>query len=517
MAEEKAKKGNGKVKVGAVIILAISVVVFIFMGVGLSDFFNSEKAEANKPIFGKYDGKEIAWEAGSDFAQRIANYVRMYESYGINVDSNSNIRDYIFQQSYQECLQTLAYTAKVKKAGYSVPSKVIDRQIINYFLDENGVFDEKAYLQADKNTINTMRKDIEKQYMTDRYVDDVLGNTTFVNGNSLYGTKVSSKELAFIAKMGSVKHSFDLAQWDTSTFPNAEVVKYAKDNAKKFTKYDFSAITVDSKEDAESILNQLNASEITFEDAVSVRSTQIYSDAMGKLTSSYAYAIENEVLASSADAAALYSLSKGALSSVVETKQPYSSESSWTIFRCDGAAEQADLSMEEEAPVLSIVSDYLKAYEKGYIENYFIQIAKTFATEAKVSSFDEACDKFEITKEIAPAFPINYGNSEFFDSTASVGALSGASRNEDALASLFKLDVDQLSEPLVMGSYVVVAKCTGEQEDDASLVDTSVYSTTISSNNEMSVQDALMKDPKVDDRFLSAYFKYVGMPSGFAN
>lgn len=526
MAKENGKKG--KVNVGAVIILIISALVFIPVGsVSIAQLISSRKEEANTPVFGKYDGKKIAWEAGSDFAQKVSNYAEMYQRAGIDINTNTNIRDYIFQQAYQETVESYAYAERVKKTGYTVSKRAVDHELINAFLNTDGNFDQEAYNSADKAKLASARESIEKGLIANRYTDDLNGSFTKVNGESLYGSKISSKELDFISKMGAEKHSFDLVQWSTTDLPEEEVLAYGKDNADKFTKYDLSALTFDSRDTAVNTLKQLKSNEITFEDAVS-RSSQIYIDSLGKLTSNYAYAIENEILVSKEDAAAVKALEKDQLSEVIETKQPYSTSSSYSIFRGDGPAKAADFNItldaapasEEESSVpeiLKVVRTYLTSYESGYIENYFINKANKFLTDAKVSSFDEAAVSANVEKKEIPAFPVNYGNSAFFDVTPSEGALSGASRDEAVLKQIFALDVDQVSEPIVIGSYIAVLKCTGIQIEDLANIDQSSYSSTILSNDQLSMRTNLDKDPKHENNFWSTYIKYVGMPASFSS
>ncbi len=531
MAEKK-----GKVNIGAVIILIISVVVFIPVGsVSIVQLIQSNKAEKEKAVFGSYGDKKIAWEQGSDFVNRVSNYAQFYQQYGIDINQNTQYRDQIIQQSYQETLETYAYSAKVSKTGYTVSSKEVDRQIMQQFKDADGNFDKNSYDQADKDSLASYKASVKDSILAGTYTDDLLGESTMVNGQSLYGAKVSSKEVDFIASMGAEKHSFQLLQWAKSDYPAEEVLAFGKENAEKFTKYDMSALTFDSKETAETTLKQLTSNEITFEDAAT-RSSQLYTDALGKLTSNYSYAIENEILVNKEDFEKITSLAKDALSAVIETKQPYSIESSWTIFRCDGEKTVADFNVtlpseseataisddeeakaEESLPeILTVVKTYMTSYEAGHIENYFMDKAKIIASKAKVSSFEEAAADAGLEIVTCDPFPLNYGNSQFFDSVSSQGAFANISRNEDVLKKIFALDVDEISEPMVIGSYVALVKCTGLQKDNVADIDKSSYNSTIVSNNQLSLSNALNDDPKVKDNFWSTYINTFGMPSSFS-
>lgn len=109
------------------------------------------------------------------------------------------------------------------------------------------------------------------------------GNEVSFNGTALYGLKRSGAEKKFLASMGAEKHSFDAVAFSTANFPKEEAVKFGKENAEKFIKYDLSVITVDDEQEAKALLKQINGNEITFADAASEKSQKYYSDAEGKM------------------------------------------------------------------------------------------------------------------------------------------------------------------------------------------------------------------------------------------
>ena len=140
MAQEtKVKTAKDHTKIGAVIILVISAIVFIPFG-GY-EVINALFSSKNAPVFGSYNGKKITYEMGSTFKNVTENLAETYKSYGINIDSASSY--YLFTEAFSETVKDLAYLDKVAKTGYTVPDEAVNRRMINYFTDESGNYSPK--------------------------------------------------------------------------------------------------------------------------------------------------------------------------------------------------------------------------------------------------------------------------------------------------------------------------------------------------------------------------------------
>ncbi|MBP5697412.1 MAG: peptidylprolyl isomerase [Treponema sp.] len=488
---KKAKKDGAKI--GAVIILVISAIVFI--PTGGSMIFEALAHAGKTPVFGSYKGQKIEYKAGTEFADRVSYMAELYKAYG--QDLNQNTYYSIFTGAFEGTLRSMVYSAAVKKANWSASKDAVNRAILPRFYDENGKYSEKLYNQTDDATKADLRKTAATNLAFMRYNDDVMGSDTKVSGNPMYGLKTSSKEKSFIAAMDSTKRSFELAAFSTNDFPKEEAAKYGKANPDKFKKLDMSAITLEGEDEAKSLLKQIKNNEVTFEDAISEKSTKYYTDKDGKLSVPYYYGLLN-VIQSAEDAEKTAALAKGTISDPVQTK------SGWTIFRTDSEPKTADFN--DEATV-TIVLDYLKSSEKGYIENFYAERAKAFISEAKLSSFDDACEKFSITKADVAAFPVNYGNSPFYNATPSdVSELAGLSTNESVLEKMFKLKKDEMSEPFVLASNVIVARCTGIQKDPPA--ELANFDANVSQTDQSSSQTNLKRFDGVVDSFMETYFKY---------
>lgn len=483
------------VYVGSVIILIISVLTFVVFGVG-TEVFTALFANNDKiPAFGSYDGKKIEYTAGSEFAQNASTLAENFRNQGYEINSQSEY--YIFSQAFNQTLLHMACTAAVDKTGYVVPDTAINRRMLPYFYDETGKYSPRLYNQIDETTKKNMRDSIKDELYYARYTDDLLGSINKVKTTSLYGLKSTAKETDFLADMGKTKRTFNMASFSTSDFPKEEAKTFANSHKELFVKYDISAITVDEEKDANSLLKDIKAGKITFEDALKEKSQKYYSDNDGKLASPYYYQIK-DMLEKEEDIAVLTGIANGEISDVIQTSR------GWSIFRTDGASVAPNL---EDDAVLDTVLSYMKANETGYIENYYADIAKNLKSDAAINGFAAACEKYGVEVKEVPAFPINYGGSDMFEKlpTSSVSELNNAAGNENFFKTAFSLNMNEISDPIVLGVNIVVLQLTGIQSDTPA--ETDAVLTNIESIDQNSVLTTLIESDKVENNFTEVFFR----------
>lgn len=490
--EKKSKKESSKI--GAVIILVISALVFLPFGASaiFESFFNKRQINT----FGSYNGQKISYEPGSKFYNAAANIAQGYQSAGYQI--NDQTYYYILSQAFKQTVLDLALTSAVKESGFTVPKESINRAILPAFTDENGNFSQRMYNQVSQSDLEGLKRNAEGSLTYSRYINDLFATSgqDAVNKTKLYGIKYSSQEKNFIAKMSEEKHSFDIAVFNTDSYPKSEAVAFGKDNSDKFTKYDLSVITVDEEAEAKAILKQINANEITFADAVSEKSQKYYTSTEGKMNGGFAYQIENTI-DNSDDLSKITELGTDTLSEVIKTKRGYS------IFKADGNKIVADFNNET---TVDVVLSYMKQNEKATIEDYFTKVASDFTSEAAITSFENACRKFNVEKKSLSAFPVNYGNTDLYEKTAQSDDLAALSGNASVYKTMFALKMDEVSAPFILGSKVIVAKCSGIQHDDVT-----AKAETISSEmyqaDQTSMQNAVMSSKKVVDNFFATYLE----------
>ncbi len=490
------KEKKGQAKIGAVIILIISAIVFLPAGGAAvyQSFFNGQK----KNSFGSYDGKQIIYEPGTKFYKAAANIAQTRKNMGEEIDNNNFY--YVLNQAFKQTILDMAFSSAVKKTGYQVPKEAINRAILPAFTDENGNFSQRMYNQVDDATLASMKSNAEGTLIFSRFVDDYFGTpeTNRFNGQSLYGLKQSSEEAKFCAEMGAEKHSFDMVAFNTEDFPEEEAVSYGKNDAEKFIKYNLSIITIEDESSAKTVLKQISGNEITFEDAVSEKSKKYYSKSEGDLLSPLRYQIL-DILDSEDSMNEIVALKKDELSSVIKTKKGFS------IFKCTGDSEAPDF---ENKDTVNAVLTYMKANEKSYIEKYYIDLANSFISQNTMMSFEEVAAKMNLERVEVPAFPINFKNVQLYDVPADNSIIESLASKFDSYGKIFNLKMEELSEPIVIDSKVVVFKCTGIQKDDVAekVDDTSKGIVNLDSYN---IQTRVFESDKVVDNFFPTYISMI--------
>ncbi len=483
-------KKNTVYTLGSLIILLICA--FCFVVLPAVEGRTSRNQGGDTPVFGKYNGKEIKYEQGSEFANFVSQYGQMYQMRGQQLDQTTYYQ--IFNQAFKSTVMNYAYSEAVKKSGYVVPKTAITRSILPYFQDENGNYSSKLYKQASDDIKQDLHNSAESALIADRFANDnFASNDERVGITPLYGLKNSEAEKKFIASMNKEQRSFNVAAFSKSDYPLEEKLKFANQNAALFNKYDMSIVTVEEKSNAESIAKRIANNEITFEDAVSEYSEKTYSSSDGKLTNAYQYQISN-ILQNKDDLAAITGLSAGATSDIIQTNTGYS------IFKNNAAVTKPDFNSDE---LQRVVSTYISAYELTLIEDYFTAKANDFIKEAKASDFTSAAEKLNVKTSEISQFPLNYGNVSVLNNLdTSAEGMSNADKNENFLKTAFSLKLNELSEPVVLNNNIIVLQYTKA----GSSVDDDVNVNLLVSYDQTSATDSIMKSDKLEDNFLTVYF-----------
>ena len=479
--------------IGASIILIICFIAFV-----LPSSLSKAAQQQEGLVFGKYNGRKISYEYGSDFTNFLSQYAEMFRNNGqeINQSNQFTLYSYAFNSTVQKYAQEYA----LKVAGYEVPQESINRKIKNYFTDENGKFSKKAYLQADSSYISQLTDSITENLYTGRYYEDYYGTSSTFGGYKLFGLKSSDAESAFFDNFGQERRAFKMATFSTKEYPVEEQEKFGKANSQKFVKHDLSIITVETKDIADKVVSRISKGQITFEDAIAEYSDKNYSDSEGKLSNNSQYQIEN-LLENKDDISKITDLAVGESSPALQTTIGYS------IFKCDGAATQPDFTTDE---TLSDVLNYISTYEATIVEDYYADIARSFTKEAKQSDMETAALNYEnaVITDVED-FPLNYGSVSLFDimDTTTISSLSSADTNEDFLKKAFSLKLNEYSEPIVLNGDIAVlqytaagVKETSEEEDESS-----GYYVTVAQMDENSSQTIMFQDPKLDNDFIAVY------------
>lgn len=495
MKETEKFKGKSSAKkilinVGSILILVLAAISFIFIPAMV------QSAGNEIPPFGYYDKKPIEYKQGSYFT----NLVQMYSDQVGSANVQNAYFD-IFNSAFTGSVLNIAFSSAVEKSGYVVPDPQVDRAMLPYFYDTNGVYSPKIFNDTPDSTKIELRNAMEDNLIFQRYTEDVFGSQTEKLGTyTMYGLKSPSAEKNFVSMMDTNKRGFSLASFSLLDYPDTEVAKWGESNKDLFTRYDMSVISVADATTAETVLGRIKNNELVFEDAVTEYSTNYYSGTDGKLTSAYKHQLQN-ILTDATSLTALQNLPAGQISEVMQTQNGYA------IFKNNAAPTPADMT---DADTLTAVRSHMSANEKGIIEDYFLNIAKDFWTAASTSSFAEACTQFNITPVDIPPLALNYGNSPVLTSLqAADGSMVNAEQNENFLKTIFSMKLNEISSPMVLNDNVVVLQYTQEDNTVSAENTASTFAMYSTYFDQTSVQNSIMSSDKLENNFLQVFYKYI--------
>jgi hypothetical protein len=406
----------------------------------------------------------------------------------------------IWRQAYEAALVHTAVLQMMKRSGYNAPEKTVDKNVAQLpQFQENGRFSAALYNQ----TSEARRSAIWRE------VQDELNKSMFF-GDYFYGLLVPSGEAEFISRMGKVKRSFDVVAFNVDDFPQEEYLAYGTDNERLFGSVHLSKITVNSSErEAKKILDSIKDGTTTFEDAARAQSIDTYADRGGDMGSRYYYDLEREI-PDPVQRGTIVNLPKGELSDIIRV------EDSWVVFRVEDELKPADF---EDEAVMETVRSYLRNWDRGRMESLAFDKANEFISDAKSSSFDSAARFRYLQKGSFGPLPVNFGSIELFDSleASTVTGLTAQdlkdlSSNEHFWKTAFSTEINTPCEPLVQGNNVLVFLPTEQVEaDEESLegIANSYKDYWLTRVTEESIQYYFKNNPRMDDRFIDTYFKYL--------
>jgi len=498
----KKFKQNPGVYIGSVVVLVLVVVTFVG-----GDFLSGGRRYAGKSTdltFGYYDKIPISWVPGNELSQYYETTVNYARAQGFNPNDPDDPRtpyiNYsIWKQAYDRTVRHVAIIDMLKRSGYTVSEKAVNKVILQSpQFQDNGRFSLALYNRIPESSRTAFWKKTQ---------DDIAMNVFFSDYISLL---IPEAEAKFIANMSSPVRSFDFVSFNVDDYPESEFFAYGKENIKLFGTIQLSRITISGSErEAKKILASVKDGTTTFEDAAKAQSKDTYADRGGDMGVRYCYEIDGEITASE-DREAIYKLGKGELSNVVSTGE------GWAFFRVEEALIEADLT---DWATMNAVRAYVKNSERGRMEDWAVEQANKFISEAKVSGYANAARSGNLSRNSFGPVPLNYGSVDLFtmlDSLTvnglSADDLKALSQNEKFWRISFTTPVNTPAEPLVQGSNVFVFVATEEKEaDETSLNDiaTNYKTQYLQYAFDRSLQDYFMNDGKLTDHFNDIYYKYL--------
>ncbi|MDR0316278.1 MAG: SurA N-terminal domain-containing protein [Treponema sp.] len=486
-------KANPGVFIGTVIVLVLVVVSFVLVPAIVPQ---SGRGGMVDLTFGSYDKVPISYVPGNHFAQYYGRVASSLQNSQNSMDPNNSqyINYQIWRTAFEAAAVHIAILQEMKKAGYAVSAKTVDREVAMLpQFQENGRFSAALYQRYDDN---------ERLNLWRQMQDDLVERQFLFDNASLL---TSGAEADFIGKMASPQRSFNMVSFQVDKYPDSEYIAYAQRNPSMFRAVHLSRITVSSGErEARQILDSIIDGTTTFEDAARAYSQDMYADRGGDMGIKLVNELFQELFGVP-EREKLFVLARGEYSEIINSGQ------SWMFFRAERDAENADFS--DEA-TMEKVRAYVRNFERGRMEDWTIAQAEAFSALVTEYGFDDALYRQGIGKQSFGPVPINYGDVDLFTplSSASISELYGSSSNENFWKIAFSTPLNSPSEPLVQGGNVLVLFPTEEiNAEEESIESIASYFSSYSFWGRYiteSIHSYFMNSDKMEDKFMETYFRY---------
>lgn len=474
--KKKTKKDkndkNLAVFIGSVLILLIVVISFI-LAPALSDLSNTNVADIE---FGSYGKEKITFS-------RIENTPFQREIAQLTQNNNAQSSDYrTIRTAFNTTVTKAAAIDKFNENGYVITKEQIDKAVLESAIyNENGSFSVVRFKNTPESKKQEIRDEIERAEKINRY-------ETY----TIYDQKRSTNYIDFINSLSDTKRNFKYVTLSYSDYPTDLVVKYGKENNKKFRDYDLSMITVKDQKTADIILKKLKEKENSFNELAKEYSTDTFKDNGGKL-SSVVQGIDVESYFKIDDLSELDDFTVNSDPIVVNR------ENTVILLKLNSDVTEADFTKDE---TLKNVKDYLLAYERGIVEDYFLNIANSANG-----------DLLTLGREIKETglFSLNYGSDQLISSSINRVSkdpiFNRAINNENFFKTLFTLNKDEISEPIVLGDSISVFRLTEEviEESETEEYFNSLVKYYLGEYKKLVSQDLVLNSENFTDNFNQGY------------
>jgi len=473
--------------IGTVLVLVIVIVAFVFLPMpGL-------RTQSGAPdfIFGYYDKIPIRYARDNYFYQVLQSITQRQQQPASDDPNYTYLMARQWRQAFDAAVVHTGMLDEVKKAGYIVPDAVVDRQVAELpQFQENGRFSAFRYRAMDNTSRMSLWRQVQESLALQAYASD------------LSGLRTASKEAAFVSSMSSPKRSFDAAFFPFSSYPDSEILSFARDNAALFRVTHLSRITINSSErEARQVFDSVKNGTTTFEEAAKTNSQDEYAEKGGDMGVQMAFELQ-PLISDDQAREKIINLSKGDISDPVKVV------SGWAFFRAEEAVRPADTNDKTQKDK---IRTYIMVYSRGKVEDWLIAAAGKFSSQVKTMGFKEAAVAGNITSHNFGPIPVNYGNTALFGSVSSSGIpeLADAGTNEFFWKAAFSTPLKSPSDPVVIGNNVVVLYPLEESTADANETGmiATYYPYWMMNGTEQAYQLHFLTSDKLDDRFNDMFSK----------
>jgi parvulin-like peptidyl-prolyl isomerase len=477
-------RSTGKTLTYVATVILLIIVVVAFVGTPAVGGL----AGGSRISFGSYAGRDIDYQPGNYLARQYQDLAARVQQQDQEI-TESLVRQ-IWQTAFQRTVYHEALMVLAEEANVSVSAGRVDRAIALWpEFQVDGRFSSERFNNTSSQYRLALRDYLRESLIDSRIQSDLYGETT-----------PSAPEREFLVSMAGPERRFRFVQFSFDDFPDAEVVDYGRQNAKRFNRINLSVISINSSEsDARQIREQAVNRQTSFEDLARNQSVDVYSSDGGEMGWVYYHELEPD-FEDTAVIDEIFELEDGEISRVFETTF------GWTIYRVNEEPIEPDFA---DPGVIDAVRDYLTVFERGLIEDYLDERGREFVLRANSDGFDAASAEIDQSPELTEYFPVNYGNIPYFGTVnASANpALSNGAFREDFFLELFALSDGEISEPIVLRDYVFVFQLDDERETEADTREflDSYISLIIRELVQEQVQETVIDDELLVDNFNATY------------
>lgn len=483
------RKGASFLYIGTIALLVITVVAFVFVPA------MGSMGSRGELTFGTLNGKPISFVQGGYFSDQVKQVKAQYESQGYRDTGDQFFVYQVWRRAFENTAVHMYLLDSAKRVGMAVSDSYIDGAILeNQIFMENGAFSKRKYREASATMKLALRKNIEVDTLKNRYLSD---SVSFIP---------SKAEVDFLKSIARSRRVVEYVAIPFSSYPEAELLAYAKAHPESFRRVRLSKVTISSSQkDAGQVLAKVKNGSLSFEEAAKNHSKDSYGAKGGDMGSRFIWELKDE-LSNSSDLDAVLALARGEVSAVYGTLS-----GAWSFYRVDEPSVEPDYT---SAELVKSVSNYLNRNEKGRIEDWAVATASSFASAARPDFAAAARARGYAVKETQP-FPLNYGNAldiGYFSllgslETENLPELRGADTSEGFLSAAFSLQAGEVSSPVVLNDQALVlrVKEIKTMEDQELALLEAYYRTVLQQGVSNELATSILASPSLKDDFINAF------------
>jgi peptidyl-prolyl cis-trans isomerase D len=481
------KRNNRLIYIGSVIILVIVVVTFI--GAPVATGF----VGGSRLVFGRYDNRDIVYTPGNYFARRYQQIAEQTEISGNDAEFRFQLRT-IWRRAFNDTVFHTAVLVEAERAGMVPSQGLVDRTLAQHpAFQEDGRFSSQRYQQMPQQERQSLRSYLEEIIIQQRFIQD-----------RLQGMQTPDSETTFVSSMSGPERRFQYAAFSFTEVPDDLVRQYADENLFRFQQAQLSRITIrSSAADAERIRTQLIDRTASFEDLAQAHSVDAYASQGGDMGWTHYYELEPDFL-DPTNLDQVYSLGVGEVSPVLPARD------TWMIYRMNEPVRQLDLGSDD---AIATVRRYMSAFERGRIEDFLLEQARQFRSDAVERGFTQAAADHGLEIRQSGFFPVNYGNVPIFSPVRGQNGnlLEAGAFREDFFRELFSLEMSEISQPVTLQSGTIVAVPIEERDQSGNDIEflRSYYPYLVQQIQAEELERGFIDSSRLTDNFNQAFARYV--------